>query len=146
MQLNEKIKSALRGPYSNSRSCTEKNFAHALIVGGITKVSLSSSYWCGRPPGASGLLINKRSIETYFEPTTDQFRPILWQILDYLKIPFSGGADSSKGFAQASWLIPISDRDINKVDSYYKVFDLAMVVLYFQELYQFKREDNHLLF
>ena len=112
---------------SRHRSCPEKRFAHALLVGGVTDVRLSASYWGGQPPNIDGCMVNHLSIETT-EGTRIGADPLLWFILRRLKVPFSGGSDGC-GRAQASWH-PESDKAKDIVIPYNNL-SLPMVVCYF---------------
>lgn len=133
--LSEEIKSALHYNTFCYRMDANKSFAHALILGKITSAKLSESYYIGEKPTVNSLLLTNNSIITYFKPLDDNnySRPILYQILEHLNIPFSGCADNSKGYAQASWLNCTLENDPN-VDIYYKHINLPLVICYFDTI------------
>lgn len=131
-ELPVRVSRALRG-YSpeGHRTCSEKNFALALIEGGVDSVKLTESYWCTGRNNRNGCKISPYSIEARGGIRVGD-EHILWAILHYLHIGFSGCGDHRKGYAQASWLPEA--HNAHERDIYFRLLDLPMVVHYFNVL------------
>ena len=129
--LPREVKLHLRLPPQDRRLCTEKLFAMALLVGGAKRVELGAGGWCDRPLDADGLLLCEHSIHVYPPlpggPVDELVqRSLLWRMLGFLGIRFSGGTNDE--YSQASWLPQKNAFNV------WDKMSLPLVVLYFQKL------------
>jgi hypothetical protein len=131
--LPHDVEMALTGYYGHCRDDAEKRFALACHRFGISALRLSESHWIGEPPSIDGLLLTTSSIVST-EPMLREGDPLLWRLLHYLRIGFSGGAGD--GWAQASWLNS-SPRIQKEANTYFRSLSLPMVVAYFNAIKPF---------
>ena len=126
VKLPEPVRLALLG--SRHRSCQEKEFANALYVGGVREVKLSESYWAGKEPDVDGLMLSVQSlaVSPYVKVGG---KPLLWLVLEYVGIAFSGGCCSATGWMQASWFPDNSNHKSTSIG--WKDMNLPLVVCYF---------------
>lgn len=138
MWLPAEVESALFSSLLQSRTCPEKQFAHALLKGGVTSVDLSESFWTNSGKDIDGLVLHHNSLITHGGKRIKYSRnsvnaaklPVLWALFERLGVGYSGMADSETGYAQACPSSRTSPLTVTRFAN----MNFPLVVLYFNAM------------